>query len=83
MVDVDLSFSLSKDAEATLSHQDFVFTLKNWNIAQTLVITGEEDFEVGMKQNAMERAWLDQLGRALALPGEVTAELEYQAREAG
>jgi len=35
------------------------------------------------EQNAMERAWLDQLGRALALPGEVTAELEYQAREAG
>ncbi|MDR5903111.1 tellurite resistance TerB family protein [Halomonas icarae] len=35
------------------------------------------------EQNAMERAWLDQLGRALSLPGEVTAELEHQAREAG
>ena len=35
------------------------------------------------EQNAMERAWLDQLGRALSLPGEVTTELEHQAREAG
>src|SRR5690554_5537208 len=35
------------------------------------------------EQNAMERAWLDQLGRALALPGEVVTELERQAREAG
>ncbi|MFO7647783.1 tellurite resistance TerB family protein [Halomonas sp. 3H] len=35
------------------------------------------------EQNAMERAWLDQLGQALALPGEVTAALEHQAREAG
>ncbi|TFH85103.1 tellurite resistance TerB family protein [Billgrantia azerbaijanica] len=35
------------------------------------------------EQNPMERAWLDQLGQALALPREVTAELEYQAREAG
>ncbi|MDY7115562.1 tellurite resistance TerB family protein [Halomonas sp. SSL-5] len=35
------------------------------------------------EQNGMERAWLDQLGRALALPDGVTAELEHQAREAG
>ncbi|HSH56861.1 MAG TPA: tellurite resistance TerB family protein [Halomonas sp.] len=35
------------------------------------------------EQNAMERAWLDQLGKALALPGEVSAELERQAQEAG
>lgn len=35
------------------------------------------------EQNAMERAWLDQLGKALGLPGEVSAELEHQAREAG
>ncbi|MFN2331216.1 MAG: tellurite resistance TerB family protein [Halomonas sp.] len=35
------------------------------------------------EQNAMERAWLEQLGQALALPAEVTAELEHQAREAG
>lgn len=35
------------------------------------------------EQNAMERAWLDQLGKALALPDDVTAELERQAREAG
>ncbi|MEQ5801143.1 tellurite resistance TerB family protein [Halomonas sp. H10-9-1] len=35
------------------------------------------------EQNAMERAWLDQLGKALALPDAVTVELEHQAREAG
>lgn len=46
IADVDLSFSLSENAEAGLSHQDFVFTLKDWNIAQTLIITGQEDFEV-------------------------------------
>lgn len=33
-------------------------------------------------QNPMERAWLDQLGQALALPRELTGELERQAREA-
>jgi len=35
------------------------------------------------EQNPMERAWLDQLGQALALPDSVTAELERQAVEAG
>lgn len=35
------------------------------------------------EQNPMESAWLDQLGQALGLPAEVTAELEHQAREAG
>lgn len=34
-------------------------------------------------QNPMERAWLDQLGQALALPDSVTGELERQAVEAG
>ncbi|MGM1053772.1 MAG: tellurite resistance TerB family protein [Pseudomonadota bacterium] len=35
------------------------------------------------EQNAMERAWLDQLVQALALPAEVVRELERQARDAG
>ncbi|EHJ92662.1 tellurite resistance TerB family protein [Vreelandella boliviensis] len=34
-------------------------------------------------QNPMERAWLDQLGSALNLPKEMTAELERQAQQAG
>ncbi|MGJ7458977.1 tellurite resistance TerB family protein [Halomonas sp. RA08-2] len=34
------------------------------------------------EQHPMERAWLDQLGQALALPAEVVTELERQAREA-
>ncbi|MGE6776571.1 tellurite resistance TerB family protein [Vreelandella titanicae] len=34
-------------------------------------------------QNPMERAWLDQLGNALNLPKEMTAELERQAQQAG
>lgn len=34
-------------------------------------------------QNPMERAWLDQLGSALNLPTEMTAELERQAQQAG
>lgn len=33
-------------------------------------------------QNPMERAWLDQLGSALNLPKEMTAELERQAQQA-
>lgn len=34
------------------------------------------------EQNPMERAWLDQLGKSLALPPEVVGELEQQARQA-
>ncbi|WP_163559690.1 tellurite resistance TerB family protein [Halomonas sp. NO4] len=35
------------------------------------------------EQNPMERAWLDQLAKALRLPAEASAELERQAVEAG
>jgi uncharacterized membrane protein YebE (DUF533 family) len=34
------------------------------------------------EQNPMERAWLDQLGKSLALPPELVGELERQARQA-
>lgn len=34
------------------------------------------------EQNPMERAWLDQLGKSLALPPEVVGELERQALQA-
>lgn len=35
------------------------------------------------EQNPMERAWLDQLAKALKLPNELAGELEHQARQAG
>ncbi|QTP58862.1 tellurite resistance TerB family protein [Billgrantia antri] len=35
------------------------------------------------EQNPMERAWLDQLAKALKLPSDVAGELEYQAQQAG
>lgn len=35
------------------------------------------------EQNPMERAWLDQLGSALNLGDDVTAELEREAQQAG
>jgi uncharacterized membrane protein YebE (DUF533 family) len=38
---------------------------------------------VADEQNAMERAWLDQLARALDLDPSLVGELEHQAREAG
>ncbi|MGS2744395.1 tellurite resistance TerB family protein [Halomonas sp. LS-001] len=34
-------------------------------------------------QNPMERAWLDQLAKALNLPPDMAAELEHQAQQAG
>jgi len=71
---VERQLSAPLDAEALAAQVDSPQAAREMYLISVAVVD---------EQNAMERAWLDQLGRALALPGEVTAELEYQAREAG
>ena len=41
---VTLLFSLSDDGEASLALTSLTFTSANWNVAQTLTITGVDDF---------------------------------------
>ena len=71
---VERQLSAPLDAEALAAQVDSPQAAREMYLISVAVVDD---------QNAMERAWLDQLGRALALPGEVTSALEHQAREAG
>ncbi|MGE4533601.1 tellurite resistance TerB family protein [Halomonas sp.] len=71
---VERQLSAPLDAEALAAQVDSPQAAREMYLISVAVVD---------EQNAMERAWLDQLGRALALPGEVTTALEQQAREAG
>lgn len=71
---VEEQFQVPLDAEAVARQADSPQAAREIYLISVAVID---------EQNPMERAWLDQLAKALALPPGVSAELERQAVEAG
>ncbi|WP_104203736.1 tellurite resistance TerB family protein [Billgrantia saliphila] len=71
---VERQLSAPLDAEALAREADSPQAAREMYLISVAVID---------EQNPMERAWLDQLAKALKLPSELTGELEHQARQAG
>lgn len=71
---VEQQLSAPLDAEALARQADSPQAAREMYLISVAVID---------EQNPMERAWLDQLAKALKLQPELAAELEYQAQQAG
>ncbi|MGR4068023.1 tellurite resistance TerB family protein [Billgrantia sp. C5P2] len=71
---VEQQLSAPLDAEALARQADSPQAAREMYLISVAVID---------EQNPMERAWLDQLAKALKLPAELAGELEYQAQQAG
>ncbi|GAB2720527.1 tellurite resistance TerB family protein [Halomonas garicola] len=70
---VEQTLEAPLDAEALASEADSPQAAREMYLVSVAVVD---------EQNPMERAWLDQLGSALGLGDDVTAELERQAQQA-
>ncbi|KAA0014576.1 tellurite resistance TerB family protein [Billgrantia pellis] len=71
---VERQLSAPLDAEALAHQADSSQAAREMYLISVAVID---------EQNPMERAWLDQLAKALKLSPELAAELEHQAQQAG
>ncbi|QOR39111.1 tellurite resistance TerB family protein [Billgrantia diversa] len=71
---VEQQLSAPLDAEALARQADSPQAAREMYLISVAVID---------EQNPMERAWLDQLAKALKLPAELAGELEHQAQQAG
>ncbi|MDN6298091.1 MAG: tellurite resistance TerB family protein [Halomonas sp.] len=71
---VEQTLQAPLDAEALAQEADSPQAAREMYLVSVAVVD---------EQNPMERAWLDQLGKALALSGDVTADLEREAQQAG
>lgn len=71
---VEQQLSAPLDAEALAKQADSPQAAREMYLISVAVID---------EQNPMERAWLDQLAKALQLTPELVGELEYQAQQAG